>query len=237
MNVKSYQSALVGLLLLVVTAYGDPVYSVKTDDSPDAFVNRDAIMNNDLANLNQATLVNLAGVAMNGVNGGANDSTVLSDGSLAGAYQGNEGLFWGGTYLEVDFNLNDATGGCSEGYNIEQLRVFTGWGDNRKDQWYTIDVMRIGEEAYSRLIEVDLKASGLPTGIESIVTSNNSEYVAMNVKSIKITMFPVVDPSWTQWIGSVYQEMDVVGVAAVPEPMTLSLLAIGAMGIAIRRKR
>jgi hypothetical protein len=34
----------------------------------------------------------------------------------------------------------------------------------------------------------------------------------------------------------VYQEMDVIGTAAVPEPMTLSLLCLGVVGLVIRKK-
>ena len=221
-----------------VTAYGDIVYTLKTDDSQDAFVNRDAILSNDLVNQGQATVASMNSTPMCGINGGAYDSTAIVDGGMSGAYQNDDGLLWGGTYLEVYLNLNAATGGSANGYDINQVRVFSGWNDNRKDHWYAIELLKVGEADWYRIKEVDLKSSGLPQGIESIVASDVSgESIGTNIQALRIIMLPVVNEDWTAWIGSVYQEMDVIGTASVPEPATMSLLVMGGLGVLLRRKK
>lgn len=112
------------------------------------------------------------------------------------------------------------------GYTITGINTYTGWADiNRVDQNYTVAyALASAPSTYVDLATVAKKASALNLKTSIDVTD------LTNVVALKFS-FP---GQQSDYVG--YREIDVIG-APVPEPASIGVLAIGAMGLLARRRR
>ncbi len=119
------------------------------------------------------------------------------------------------------------------GYNISNINVYGGWRDqNRDHQKWTVSYSTINDpDAFITLQTVNYDPShGAGTDVfTSVSLSSDSGPLATNVAKVKFDFLQE-----GHWAG--YSEIDVIG-AAVPEPASVGLMAVGALGLMARRRR
>ena len=75
-------------------------------------------------------------------------------------------------------------------------------------------------------------APNLQVANRTILTENALPFLAMNVDAVRFDFPAGVENGYTG-----YAELDVIGVAAVPEPGSALLAATGLTGLLLRRRR
>lgn len=155
--------------------------------------------------------------------GGAPDRTHGAFGLGGGA---------GGTGTSVIYNL----GANPLGYNISSIFVYAGWNDNGRDQQlYTVSYSVIDDPLFITLATVNYNppvGPGVQTANRSILLETSLPFLAMGVDEVRFDFLPAVENGYAG-----YAELDVMGVAAVPEASTFTLSALGLMLLARRRAR
>lgn len=156
------------------------------------------------------------------------------------------------SYVDGDLTATNALNGSvltytldtsvnTNGYQIDQIDIFHGWRDDGRDRISDFDI------AYSTVDDpnlfVDLLTDGDSGnfasyfGLTSILTDIPGNYLATGVASLQFR-FNTIENGY----GGI-SEIDVLGsaveVAAVPEPSTFALAALGLLGFAtfIRRRK
>lgn len=121
------------------------------------------------------------------------------------------------------------------GYDIASINSFSGWGDNRAGQSYTIYLSTVATPLVFNQITpggtgfdaVSVGASG-----QSLVTSvvdNTSAPLGTGVHSIRFDV-------GVNGAGNVWREIDVIGAATIPEPSAAILGGLGLLAL-LRRRR
>ncbi|MFA5204080.1 MAG: PEP-CTERM sorting domain-containing protein [Lentisphaeria bacterium] len=233
-------TGLLGLLVGALAASAGAAVTMEyKSDTYNAYTNRDVILNTDLANQGQATVAsysaNADGGGFDNTEGGSDGAAAFCDGGAGGAYN-TRGDAWG-TSADVYFNLDSGTGGCAQGYNISQVRIFSGWPDDRGGTRFSVDYSVVGSADWVTLYSYSpsTRGTGQTLGNEFIIyNSVGGVNLISNCDAIRINMTPVANSDYSLWLGTVYQEIDVLG-TPVPEPASLGLLLLG--GLALLRRR
>ncbi|MCP5537879.1 MAG: PEP-CTERM sorting domain-containing protein [Akkermansiaceae bacterium] len=151
--------------------------------------------------------------------------------------------FWvvGNLPMTITFDLNVATN--TLGYDITSVDVFQGWTSSsgmQANQNYTIAVSTVGSAGYTDLITVNYNPFGTANDshhyTHTQVTENSSGILASGVDSVRLTFLTPASSGGSD-PGIVINEIDVQGVATVPEPSSAALLGLAGFGILLRRKR
>jgi len=144
------------------------------------------------------------------------------------------GLGGGGsnTGTSVTYNL----GANPLGYNISAIVVYGGWNDNGRDQQlYTFSYSLIGDAGFITLPVVNFNpavGANLQTANRSTTTEDALPFLATGVDAVRFDFPAGVENGYTG-----YAELDVLGVAAIPEPGALILTAFGSLTVMARRRR
>jgi hypothetical protein len=225
-------------LLAALPGMGAVVMDYKSD-TYNLYTNRDAILGTDLANQGQATVAsysaNADGGAFANTEGGSGGAAAFCDGGAGGAYN-SRGDAWG-TSVDVYFNLNGGTGGCAQGYNVSEVRIFSGWPDDRGGTRFSVQYSVVGSADWVTLYAYNPsdRGTGQTLGNEFVIYNNTAgTNLISQCDALRVSLTPVVNGGYTEWLGTVYQEFDVLG-TPVPEPAALSLL--GLAGLALWRRR
>ena len=170
-----------------------------------------------------------------------------TDGVYDGAYVSASSATNGGNSYMNPYPIVmtfDLTGSVT-GYDLTSITSIAGWNANRNihaSQKYTVSVSFIGDSAYIPLTltgAFDVVTGGsisyYPFGSSGSgaskvrITENASGVIASGVDGIRFNFM----------VDSVFQEIDVLGVATtIPEPATSALLiGIGATALVIMRRR
>ncbi|BDS08733.1 hypothetical protein NT6N_37730 [Oceaniferula spumae] len=168
------------------------------------------------------------GVNNGGINVSTSNSTYWNDATL-------------NSQPTVTFDLDVSTN--TQGYDITAVDVFQGWNMNsamHANQNYTISVSTVGSAVYTPLITVNYNPFGTANDSHHYshtqVTEDSSGIIASGVDSIRIQFLDPV-ASGGNSPGIVVNEIDVQGVATVPEPSSAALLGLAGLGALLRRRR
>ncbi|HEX8310240.1 MAG TPA: PEP-CTERM sorting domain-containing protein [Chthoniobacteraceae bacterium] len=137
-------------------------------------------------------------------------------------------------FLSITYTFNTTINAF--GYNLSEINIYTGWNDNGRDNpEYNLLYSTISApDTFLQLASVNYTdgPGNVPASIKSSVTDTTS-FVAQGVKSVRFE-FPRQENDWVA-----YRELDVIGVAAVPEPTSAMMLGIGTAGLIgmIRRRK
>jgi hypothetical protein len=158
---------------------------------------------------------NAGALVRNGTTGTAHENTVSNPPSA-----------WG--QLTTTYTL-DVTANTL-GYDINELRVFSGWLDNRAGQSFSIDYSLVGSAAFVSLTTVsELNSNG------SLMTRIFDDALPVMLSGVDQIRFNQIDNGFAG-TGTVFREFDLIGTATIPEPSTVILGGIGLMFL-VRRRR
>jgi hypothetical protein len=123
------------------------------------------------------------------------------------------------------------------GYNLTSVAVYGGWNDNGRDQQlYTFSYSVVGDPGFITIPLTVNFDSGAPPNLQvanrTILTEDALSFLATNVDAVRFDFPAGVENGYTG-----YAELDVLGVAAVPEPGSTLLAGAGIAGLMLRRRR
>jgi hypothetical protein len=118
------------------------------------------------------------------------------------------------------------------GYDISSIGIFSGWNDDGRDG---INVTVSYATVAAPLTFVDITTATQDDGSARFENANINETVSPNVlaSGVKSIRFTFNSP---ENAGAGYKELDVIGVATVPEPSTALLGGLGILALMRRRK-
>jgi hypothetical protein len=174
---------------------------------------------------------------------GTNDGTAASyTVSPDESFAHNTWYLWSdaSTTLTYTLNTNPLTGGSAKGYDINNVKVFTGWQDAYlfTNQIWTMRVSTLTNPAFTDVQSVDF-TSPATAKASMISLTDSTGTIASGVTSVQFYVQKKVTVPDDGNLGIVLREIDVVGTATVPEPSTIALLGIAALAglVAVRRSR
>ncbi len=159
--------------------------------------------------------------------------TITEPGGAPDRTHGAFGLGGGGagTGNFVIYNL----GASPTGYNLSSVFVYAGWNDNGRDQQlYTFSYSVVGDASFTTLTTVNYNPAVGPdvqTANRSILLESDTTYLAMGVDAVRFDFPAGVENGYTG-----YAELDVQGVATIPEPSALAFSGLGLLALARRRR-
>jgi PEP-CTERM motif len=182
--------------------------------SPITAVSTDLLQTSVFSATGEVTIQNLR----NGTTGTANDSAEPNPANVgpSGSYT---------TTFDLDVSTN------TYGYNIDEIRVFSGWLDARASQKYEVAYSLIGSSSFTTLFAVTSNQSG-----GSLLTRTYDNTSAPLISGVDAVRFNFFDPNGDSMQRTVYRELDVIGTATVPEPSAALLGGLGLLAL-LRRRR
>ncbi|MBK1855601.1 PEP-CTERM sorting domain-containing protein [Verrucomicrobiaceae bacterium 5K15] len=190
------------------------------------------VVNNDLLQTNLGSVLGSAGAWI------ADGETITDPKGGTGA----NNVLWldAGGLLQTDFYLDVSSN--TQGYDIEDIRVFTAWDSNRAQAGYNVSYSVIGSADFTLLGTV-----GSP--VDQGGTNNSSDWTFLtrtyDDEGGTIAGLTGVDAIRFDWDfsdgldptrGPVFKEIDVIGAVTVPEPSSF-LLGVAGMGLMCLRCR
>lgn len=158
----------------------------------------------------------------------------LNDG-LHGVGATFDGIAWvSETGATSTFNLG--TGPNSLGWNLTSIESIASWSSaNFHNQNFDILVRKVGDAGYTLLHSMIYEPGG-NVGSTRISLTDSNGFVATNVEFIRFQFYKAAGTPPNSG-STTYREIDVHGVAAVPEPATAILMLMGGIWAAVRYRR
>ncbi|MEP4078001.1 PEP-CTERM sorting domain-containing protein [Haloferula sp.] len=176
--------------------------------------------------------------------GGATRGNAANNGAHGADGANTEITFWlsavaNETYT-ITYDLNTAVNAA--GYDINSIQSIHAWTNNsgnQKNHNYTVEVSTVsGGAAFSNIATVaylPFSDAGQSGASKVNITEDDTGILATGVDQIRFT-YTIPDPSGVQASPTI-REIDVFGVATIPEPSSTALFGLGALGLALRRRR
>lgn len=185
---------------------------------------------------NVSTTDLLNGVLPQSITGVYDEEGLGSDGSgvcLTNGTFGDVGLSGDNSQLSIFHDGGSVTYLTPTRIDIYQIATYSGWRDDgRSQQDYEVSVSSDGGLNWTLLLSVGTNQGDLN---QQVIIYDDAGYfpIATNIDAIKFE-FPVTQNGY---VG--YREFDVFGTTsyAVPEPTSMAIFTIGALGMAYRARR
>jgi hypothetical protein len=234
----------------------DPINSVfvsaQTNNStaagvPTAGTYSSQVVANDLINVGQPTFTSSTrdktpSFENNTLNNGTGHPATGSSGN--GTFMPDAFAASGDLPILFTFNLNTSVN--TFGYDITEIRSFAGWSQNGgalANQRYELLVSLVGSASYISLgtftyapfangnVTTDPTYDTEAGATKMVLIENTTGVIASGVDSIQFRFLghgaSSADSGASTVDGSVYHEVDVIGVATVPEPTNVALMVLG----------
>jgi len=228
-------AAIAGLALTATSAHAAVVFTTATNGPVSPSSTTD-----ELAYAGDVSTTDL----LNGIVGvssgswGANGATPagLNDGTHGGDYEADGlpalvGASWAlanGATMEYDLGV-----GSGDGYDITEIQSIAAWQNlGLSNQNYNVLVKYVGDAGFTALTTVTYQPFTSGGGSTKVNVTDDTGVLASGIEAIKFD-FLATDGNGS----SVYREIDVLGSAAVPEPTTTALLALGGLALILRRRK
>lgn len=213
---------------LIAPAWGVVSVSYQTDPSQGAY----SVSSSDLINSNSLALLGSThtGYTPFTFDGGTSTTAALNDGVQGVSYAAGNGALSSGAF-DID-GVWTSTFFLNAGYNLTEIDTIASWPAARASQAYTVSVRQVGNVTFTPVTVIDFLVN--PDQSSKIVITDTGGTLAANVDAIRFdfTVASGAAPSPE----TVYRELDVFG-TLVPEPSSLSLLALGGAALLLRRLR
>jgi hypothetical protein len=190
-----------------------------------------AVSNSDLlqAQLSSTTSSITLNVGENNAWSGGATVANLTDGlfpTSPNSSTGSLAISGGNVVYELNTTVN------TFGYDISSIGIFSGWNDDGRDG---INVTVSYATVAAPLTFVDIAIATQDDGSARFENANINETVSPNVlaSGVKSIRFTFNSP---ENAGVGYKELDVIGVATVPEPSTALLGGLGILALMRRRR-
>lgn len=208
---KAFRSILLIMPLLGwSSAQAAVVVTSATDASATASVSTDLL---------QTSLTSTTWQTNNNINNGTT-GTIIESTATNPANITNNGSF--------DFVLNLTLSPL--GFDISQINSYSGWGDARAGQSYSISFSVVGSATFTQITPSTVDVAAYNQSLVTSVFDDSSALLGTGVDVIRFTV-------GTQTLGNVWREIDVIGVATVPEATSAILLGLAGIGLICRRGR
>ncbi len=181
------------------------------------------ISTDDLINTGQATFLSqdTTGSANAGVPSNLNNGSIGTTGVSATGYWDHSNV-WSTT-----FNLDTSTN--TLGYDINEINTLAGWTNANVFQEYELFVSVVGDPSFASIGMVDTTFIALHAGQDHSVQVKWTDDTGVIASGVDAVRFVFANDSAP--IAAIYREIDVIGVATVPEPSSLALLALASVSM------
>ncbi len=166
----------------------------------------------------------------------------------------SQGTYWTETmgdeekHLPVTYTCTLNTTENTLGYDLHEICSYAGWNENGSalgNQKYELLVSTVGDDSFTSLgiFEYSPFEDDDPNAASAtkMALTSNTGVIARGVDAVQFILMNHGKSNINASIdGTVYFEIDVVGVATVPEPTSVALLGIGGiclLGLYLRRRR
>ncbi|MDA7881609.1 PEP-CTERM sorting domain-containing protein [Akkermansiaceae bacterium] len=181
---------------------------------------------------NHTSWRNSNGAADTGLNDGDPGGDFDDEGltALNGAAWANEGA--------VSFSIFELGSGSGLGYDITEIQSIAAWqGAGFSNQRYDVSVRFVGDVTFTALTTVEYQPfPATPNNNGGSTKVNVTDDTGVLASGIEAIRFDMLDTVGANSAGSVYREIDVFGVATIPEPSSMTMLGICGL-LFLRRSR
>lgn len=194
----------------------------------------------DLINQGQPTY---SSVAWSGFTPFSGDSpSVLNDGAVGGGQgaPGQTAVTTQGSDWTLTYTLNTTV--APLGYTVAGINAISWWNADYVNQSFTLAYSTVSAPAtFLTLGSFTNSYTGSYGSVFDSVSlqtalGDTTGTIANNVAQLQFVFHPIANGTWGNHQAA-YREIDVFGAAATPEPATLSLLALGGLGLLRRRRK
>ncbi len=181
------------------------------------------ISTDDLIDSSQATFLSqdTTGSANAGVPSNLNNGSIGTTGVSATGYWDHSNV-WSTT-----FNLD--TSSNTLGYDITEINTLAAWTNANVFQEYELFVSVVGDASFTSLGTVDMTFIALHAGQNHSTQAKWTDDTGTIASGVDAVRFVFANDSAP--IAAIYREIDVIGVATVPEPSSLALLALASVSM------
>lgn len=135
-----------------------------------------------------------------------------------------------------EFSLG--TGANGLGFDITEIQSIAAWqGAGFSNQFYTVSVRFVGAATFTTLTTVDYQPfPALPANNGGSTKVNITDTTGVLAGGVEAIRFDILDTISNNGGGTVFREIDVFGVASIPEPSTALLIGLGGLALGCRRR-
>lgn len=234
MRLKQEILLVAGMILCVGVVRASIVQSDNNSTAHDTFAGD--ITGGDLINSGESTFLSASGTPAFSASG-ALSIAGLNDGvSGPGGTDGTGKTFYNTPQLPATITFTLDTSVNTLGYDIDMINSYAGWGGSdatQVNQAYEVLVSTVGSAGFTTVANLNYSpfiGGGAASTFVSLTDSTGT--IAAGVDEVRF-----VFANNPMGAGTLYQEIDVFGTAAIPEPSSIAMIGLVSGGAVFIRKR